>query len=115
MLPFELVATATDSPRYSPAGSLRKSGTDVKGISGTLVIVAFCWADADAATSSKAAAHAEARYRFMKALSRVCTIAVAAGPPRRRNSGAARIRASGGLNPARTAPEAPVQYLHEAS
>src|SRR2546425_5219006 len=66
MLPFELVATATDSPRYSPAGSLRKSGTDVKEISGTPVTVAFCWADADAATSSNAAAHAEARCRFME-------------------------------------------------
>src|SRR3989442_12533255 len=96
MLPFELVATATDSPRYSPAGSLRKSGTDVKGISGTLVIVAFCWADADAAMSSKAAAHAEARCRFMNALSRVCRIAVAAGPTRRGVSSAAYTRLLGG-------------------
>jgi hypothetical protein len=42
MFPFELVATATDSPRYSPAGSLRKFGTEVKGMSGTPVMVAFC-------------------------------------------------------------------------
>src|SRR4029077_14574359 len=55
MLPFELVATATDSPRYSPAGSLRKFGTEVKGISGTPVTVAFCWADAGPARSRTAA------------------------------------------------------------
>jgi hypothetical protein len=36
-VPFESVATATDSPRYSPAGSLRKFGTVVKGISDTPV------------------------------------------------------------------------------
>src|SRR5213593_125669 len=67
MLPFELVATATASPRYSPAGSFRKFATGVKGISGTPVIVAFCWADAEAATSSQAA-HADARYLFMTSL-----------------------------------------------
>src|SRR5712692_1825172 len=66
MLPFELVATATASPKYSPAGSLRKFGTAVKGISGTPVIVAFCWATAERATSSKTPAHAKARYRFME-------------------------------------------------
>jgi hypothetical protein len=41
MLPFEFVATATDSPRFSPDGSLRKFGTDVNGMSGTPAIVAF--------------------------------------------------------------------------
>src|SRR5882762_8397093 len=66
MLPFELVATATDSPKYSPGGSLRKFGTDVKGMSGTPVIVAFCCADEEPATSTRTTAHAEALYRFMK-------------------------------------------------
>src|SRR5712664_1052449 len=66
MLPFESVATATDSPKYSPAGSLRKFGTAVKGISGTPVIVAFCWATAERATSSKNPAHAKPRYRCME-------------------------------------------------
>src|ERR1700722_17038455 len=65
MLPFELVATATDSPRYSPAGSLRKFAAEVKGISFTPVIVAFCWATAGPATRTTAV-HAEARYRFME-------------------------------------------------
>src|SRR2546426_10621558 len=111
MLPFELVATATDSPRYSPAGSLRKSGTDVKGISGTLVIVAFCWADADAAMSSKAAAHAEARCRFMNALSRVCRIAVAAGHSRRGMSSAAYTRLLGGFNNPPAGPKRPLPDL----
>src|SRR3982750_3677969 len=46
MLPFELVATATDSPRDSPGGSLRKFDTVVNGISGTPVIVAFACANA---------------------------------------------------------------------
>src|SRR6266508_1184545 len=64
MLPFELVATATDSPRFSPAGSLRKLGTEVKGISGTPVIVAFCWADA-APARSRTAAYVENRCRVM--------------------------------------------------
>src|SRR6266849_1263258 len=65
MLPFELVATATDSPKYSPAGSLRKFGTAVKGMSVTPVIVAFCWATAGPATRTTAV-HAEARYRSME-------------------------------------------------
>src|SRR6185436_8428275 len=65
MLPFELVATATDSPRYSPAGSFRKFGTDEKGISGTPVIVAFCWADAEPARSTTAA-QVERRCRVME-------------------------------------------------
>ena len=64
MLPFELVATATDSPRDSPAGSLRKFGTAVNGISGTPVIVAFCWADAEPARS-RTAAHVQERCRVM--------------------------------------------------
>src|SRR5438067_11045536 len=69
MLPFEFVATATDSPSDSPAGSLRKFGTVVNGISGTPAIVAFCCADAEPETRNNAA-HAEARYRFIGALSR---------------------------------------------
>src|SRR5882762_1756637 len=64
MLSFELVATATASPKYSPAGSLRKLGTEVKGISGTPVIVAFCWADAEPARS-RTAAYVEKRCRVM--------------------------------------------------
>src|SRR3981081_481363 len=64
MFPFELVATATDSPRYSPAGSLRKFGTEVKGMSGTPVIVAFCWADAEPART-RTAAYVEKRCRVM--------------------------------------------------
>src|SRR5438034_7696097 len=64
MLPFELVATATASPKYSPAGSFRKFGTEVKGISGTPVIVAFCWADAEPARS-RTAVQVENRCRVM--------------------------------------------------
>src|SRR5712692_6972819 len=64
MLPFELVATATASPKYSPAGSLRKFGTEVTGISGTPVIVAFCWADAEPARS-RTAAYVQKRCRVM--------------------------------------------------
>src|SRR5262245_35739863 len=64
MLPFESVATATDSPRYSPAGSLRKFGTVVKGMSGTPVTVAFCWQSAEAAVTTTAA-HVEGTRRFM--------------------------------------------------
>src|SRR3954467_9733005 len=64
MFPFELVATATDSPRDSPAGSLRKFGTDVNGISGTPVIVAFCWADAEPARS-RTTAYVQKRCRVM--------------------------------------------------
>src|SRR4029079_14818051 len=65
MLPFELVATATDSPRFSPGGSLRKFGTDVTGMAGTPVIVAFAWANAGPAVDKTTAAHAAARHRFM--------------------------------------------------
>src|SRR5262249_9198942 len=72
MLPFELVATATASPRYSPAGSLRKFGTEGKGMFGTPVIVAFCWADTEPA-ASRDATHADARCRVMERLSRVRT------------------------------------------
>src|SRR5882672_3020505 len=64
MLPFELVATATASPKYSPAGSLRRFGTEVKGISGTPVTVAFCWADAEP-VRSRTAAYVEKRCRVM--------------------------------------------------
>src|SRR3982751_1064334 len=65
MLPFELVATATDSPRDSPGGSLRKFDTVVNGISGTPVIVAFACANAGPAASVRTA-HAEARIRIIE-------------------------------------------------
>src|SRR5215204_3996178 len=61
MWPFELVATATDSPSDSPAGSFRKFGTDVNGISATPVIVAFCCAAAETAVRSSAT-NVQARY-----------------------------------------------------
>src|SRR5579872_3180278 len=41
MWPLELVATATDSPRYSPGGSFKKFPAVVNGISGTFSIVAL--------------------------------------------------------------------------
>ena len=66
MLPFELVATATDSPRFSPGGSFRKFGTDVNGMSGTPVIVAFCCATRDPVVSSTAMAQTAVKWRFMK-------------------------------------------------
>src|SRR5271154_7039989 len=66
MCPLELVATATDSPRYSPGGSLRKFGTEVKGISGTFWALAFCCARAGAAHSTKAAAQTDVRQRFIE-------------------------------------------------
>src|SRR5215510_4334374 len=68
MCPFEFVATATDSPSDSPAGSFRKFGTAVNGISGTPVIVAFCCAAADPATSVKTAI-VQTRYLCMRDLS----------------------------------------------
>src|SRR6476659_8771679 len=61
MWPFELVATATDSPSDSPAGSFRKFGTGVNGISATPVMVAFCCAAAETAVRSSAA-NVQARY-----------------------------------------------------
>src|SRR6266581_9595653 len=67
MWPLELVATATDSPRYSPAGTFRKFGTDVYRISGTFCAVAFCCANAGAAHSTKAIADTDARQRFIGA------------------------------------------------
>src|ERR1041385_5099989 len=67
MFPFESVATATDSPRYSPCGSFRKFGTDVNGMSGTPGIVAFCCANTDPTMSTVLAAHARARNRFIDA------------------------------------------------
>src|SRR5689334_5622064 len=67
MFPFELVATATDSPSDSPGGSLRKLGTDVKAISGTPVIVAFCCATAEAVSARTIAAQAAVRCRVMDA------------------------------------------------
>src|SRR6476619_4291189 len=67
MCPLELVATATDSPRYSPGGSLRKFGTEVKGISGTFWALAFCCARAGAAAHSiKAAAQTDVRLRCIE-------------------------------------------------
>jgi hypothetical protein len=65
MLPFELVATATDSPSDSPGGSLRKFDTVVNGISGTPVIVAFACANAGP-TANVRTAHAEARIRIIE-------------------------------------------------
>src|SRR5258708_4171366 len=68
MCPFELVATATDSPRYSPGGSLRKFGTEVKGISATFWALAFCCASAGPTHSMRAIAETDATQRFMKDL-----------------------------------------------
>src|SRR5262245_13933144 len=65
MLPFEFVATATDSPRDSPGGSLRKFDTVVNGMSGTPVIVAFACANAGPAASVRTA-HVEARIRVIE-------------------------------------------------
>src|ERR1700688_5026661 len=65
MCPLELVATPTDSPRVSPAGTFRKFGTDVYWISGTFCAVAFCCANAGRAQSIKAMANADARLRFI--------------------------------------------------
>src|SRR5881394_2314009 len=65
MLPFEFVATATDSPRDSPGGSLRKLGTVVNGISGTPVIVAFACANAGPA-ASVTTAQVQARIRLIE-------------------------------------------------
>src|SRR5215813_1827812 len=78
MLPFELVATATDSPRDSPGGSLRKFATVVNGISGTPVIVAFACANAEPVASVRTA-HVEARIRVIECpLSRAEPIPVVA-------------------------------------
>src|SRR5271169_6394101 len=52
MWPFELVATATDSPRYSPGGSFSKFGTDENGMSRTFSIVALRCANEGAAASN---------------------------------------------------------------
>src|SRR5262245_42904712 len=65
MLPFEFVATATDSPMDSPGGSLRKFGTVVNGMSGTPVIVAFACANTGPAASIRTA-HVEARIRVIE-------------------------------------------------
>src|SRR5437867_2825922 len=73
MWPLELVATPTDSPRNSPAGTFRKFGTDVYGISGTFCAVAFCCANAGAAHSTKAMADTNARQRFIGASSKIRT------------------------------------------
>src|SRR5579872_6169931 len=64
MWPLELVATATDSPRYSPAGSFNKFGAEVNGISGTFSMVALRWLNAGAAASTATAAD-NIRIRFM--------------------------------------------------
>src|SRR5688500_3567488 len=39
--PFELVAMPMPSPKYRSGGSLKKSGTEVKGISGTFSALAL--------------------------------------------------------------------------
>src|SRR5258707_13000837 len=59
MWPLELVATPMASPSVSPAGILRKFGTDVYWISGTFWAVGFGWANAGAAANSRH--NAEAR------------------------------------------------------
>src|SRR4051812_30677588 len=64
----ELVATATDSPRYSPGGGFRKFGTDVNGISGTPVIVALSCACAAPAHSTTASAQVDVKSRFIDSL-----------------------------------------------
>src|SRR5437879_2731613 len=66
MWPLELVATATDSPRYSPGGSFNKFGTVVNGISGTFSMVALRWASTGAAAST-ARMTDEVRIRFIEA------------------------------------------------
>src|SRR5260370_18338657 len=66
MCTFELGATATDCPRYSPGGSLRKFATEVKGIAGKIWALAFCCASAGAAPSMRAIAETDAIQRFMK-------------------------------------------------
>src|SRR5262252_2841806 len=55
MWPLELVATATASPRYSPAGSLKKFGAVVNGISGTSWMVALRCANAGASANTERA------------------------------------------------------------
>src|SRR3954467_7199499 len=65
MLPFEFVATATDSPSDSPGGSLRKFDAVVNGMSGTPVIVAFACANAGPAASVRTA-HVETRIRVIE-------------------------------------------------
>src|SRR5690349_1645547 len=49
MLPFESTATPDTSPKFIPCGSLKKSGTESKGRSGT-----FCCANAGATNKNKA-------------------------------------------------------------
>src|SRR5436190_14263545 len=68
MWSLELVATATDSPRYSPGGGLRKFGTAVNGISGTPVIVALSCACAAPAHSTTASAQVDVKSRFIDSL-----------------------------------------------
>src|SRR3954462_9202074 len=68
MWSLELVATATDSPRYSPGGGFRKFGTDVNGISGTPVIVALSCACAAPAHSTTASAQVDVKSRFIDSL-----------------------------------------------
>src|SRR5437879_3809439 len=65
MWPLELVATATASPRYSPAGSFRKFGTVINGISGTFWIVALRCANAGASTNTERAT-GEMKIRFIE-------------------------------------------------
>src|ERR1700674_5551755 len=65
MWPLELVATATDSPRYSPGGSFKKFGADENSIEGTFSMVALRWANAGAAATT-ARATDDVRIRFIK-------------------------------------------------
>src|SRR5690349_4650195 len=88
MLPVESVATATASPRYSPAGSLRKFATALNGISGTSVIVAFACANKGLAASVRTA-HVEARIRVIeRPLSRAEPISAPPVIQRSRHDGA---------------------------
>src|SRR3954462_2286332 len=68
MWSLELVATATDSPRYSPGGGFRKFGTAVNGISATPVIVALSCACAAPAHSTMANAQVDVKSRFIDSL-----------------------------------------------
>ncbi len=53
MWPFEFTATPGTSPKFIPGGSLKKSGTESKGISGT-----FCCAKEAGAIKAKSMSNA---------------------------------------------------------
>src|SRR5439155_10637431 len=73
--PFELVATPTASPKYVPAGSLKKFGTESNGISG---VVAFALAAAPppcAKAGALPASSANARMRLRRRIMASCKAA----------------------------------------